>query len=57
MTSDLPNSSNNIDSSIAPKPSPPASSEKGIDNQPCSAKSFHTFGSKSLSDLTISSLL
>ena len=41
----------------APKPKPPDSSEKGIDNQPCSANKFHTFSSKSFSDLTTSSLL
>ena len=31
--------------------------EKGIDNQPCSAKSAQTLSSKSLSDLTTPSLL
>ena len=57
ITSVLPNSSNKIDSSIGPKPKPPDSSENDIDNQPCSANSFHAFSSKSLSDLTTSSLL
>ena len=57
ITSAFPNSSNRMDNSIAPKPKPPDSSEKGIDNQPCSANKFHTFSSKSFSDLTTSSLL
>ena len=42
ITRALPNSSNKIDNSIAPKPKPPDSSEKGIDSQPCSANNFHT---------------
>ena len=57
ITSDFPNSSNNIESSIGPKPKPPDSSEKGIDNQPCSANSDQAFASKSFSDFTTSSLL
>ena len=57
ITRDLPNSSNKTESSIGPKPKPPDSSEKGIDNQPCSANKDHAFSSKSLSDLTTSSLL
>ena len=57
ITSDFPNSSNNMESSIGPKPKPPDSSEKGIDNQPCSANSDQAFASKSFSDFTTSSLL
>ena len=57
ITSDLPNSSNKIDNSIGPKPKPPDSSEKGIDSHPCSANKDQAFSSKSLSDLTTSSLL
>ena len=57
LTRALPNSSNNIDSSIGQKPKPPDCSEKGIDNHPCSAKRFQTFGSKSSVDLTIFSRL
>ena len=57
ITSAFPNSSNKIDNSIGPKPSPPDCSENGIDSHPCSANKFHTFSSKSLDDLTISSRL
>ena len=57
ITSAFPNSSNKIDNSIGPKPRPPDCSENGIDNHPCSANKFHTFGSKSFDDLTISSRL
>ena len=57
ITSAFPNSSNKIDNSIGPKPSPPDCSENGIESHPCSANKFHTFSSKSFFDLIISSRL